>query len=179
MSCTNTSQLMTAPPCGARPCHIGRVTRRPDVDTNGGFSSSRDSVPITQGRLSSLHMKTIARDATWLLLALQGSGTRRDPSLVDVISSADAVNHDVMSYDDFARGVGLLLAANLVHPPEGLRLTQGGRALLKSSGRGSWHERWQVIEERLEQLTVDAEARTSVTAEAFDDAVRQYLSRQE
>ena len=124
-------------------------------------------------------MKTIVRDATWLLLALEGPGRRRDPSLVDVISKADAVNHDVMSYDAFVRGVGLLLAANLVHPPEGLRLTRNGRALLKSSGRGSWHARWPVIEERLESLSVDAEVRTGVTAEAFDDALRQYLGRRE
>lgn len=125
-------------------------------------------------------METVARDATWLLLSLETLGRRRHPRLPDLIARADAINHDVMQYAAFRRGAGLLLAAGFVRPPEGLRLTRAGRALLKSSGRGPWHTRWKAIEAELEQLTgVAAPAQTSVTAPAFNDAVREYLDRQE
>lgn len=125
-------------------------------------------------------METVARDATWLLLSPETVGRNRSPRLADVIARADAINHDVMGYAGFERGVALLLAAGFVQPPEGLRLTRAGQTLLKSSGRGPWHERWQVIEAELEQLTGVADsAQTSVTARAFDDAVREYLARHE
>jgi hypothetical protein len=122
-------------------------------------------------------MKTVARDAAWRLLALETVGRRRNPSPVDVISRADAINHDVMNYEKFLNGTGLLLSANLVHRPQAVRLSRKGRELLKACGARDMSVGPCLRPDSSGWQGSPRPAR--VTARAFDGAVHEYFARHE
>lgn len=116
-------------------------------------------------------------EAAWLLLALDTAGRRKRPELSFVLGAADAINHAVMTYPEFKRATAVLLAAGLVAPPEGLRLTAAGKNLLKRHPAPTWHERWAILRNVLgDAERVDAR-RTSVTESDFNEAVSEYLAR--
>lgn len=126
-------------------------------------------------------MQTKARDATWLLLALENRGREGRLCLSDIIGRADAINHDVMSFQGFKRGLDVLISIGLVADPQRRELTAAARSLLKASGRRTWHERWARIESAIERRLAEGGGTsvisTTVTEQAFNDAVREYLAR--
>lgn len=121
-------------------------------------------------------METAARDATWLLMSLETTGWR-GLTLRQVIARADAINHDIMSVEAFERGFGLLAAADLIESSDGLRPSTKGRALLKRSGSGSWHEGWPSIESTLSSLPEAESVSSGVSNEVWDELVREYTGR--
>lgn len=119
-------------------------------------------------------MRSAARDATWLLLSIETAG-RRGLTMRHVIACADAINHDIMSVEEFERGFGLLALAGLIEASDGLRPTAAGKKLLKRAGSGSWHERWPKLERVLSELPTTDLPASGVSAEVWDELVRDYV----
>ena len=90
----------------------------------------------------------------WLLLSIALTATDRPARLCEVIATADAINHAILTHAEVDQGIERLLAARLiVATPASLAITEEGGRLVQQAGRQT-----RDIVSQMIALTVSLEA---------------------
>jgi len=86
----------------------------------------------------------------WLFLAIGFAASQRPASLGDVITTADGIQHAVITRDELNGGIGRLERAGYItYTQDGLAVTTLGRTLFLESARaGATHRKRQAAIER-------------------------------
>jgi hypothetical protein len=125
---------------------------------------------------------------SWLLWAIAVSSKEAPAPLSDVIFAADAVNHAIMTFEEFDSALAKLIAADAVSVTAGkLQLTDRMNTLFKESfaKRRTLMDQWDAISEYLQVKEGDWSpqwkdplwSNSFFSRADFDAAVEEYLGR--
>jgi hypothetical protein len=118
----------------------------------------------------------------WVFSSIDGTGRDDGCRLSEIIMRADMINHAILTEAEFTRAVPRLLAVGLIGAADAEAdqywLTETGRALyrqrMKRRGMFGWMD---AIPPALGRLGEPEDNAWSLPADAFDQAVREYLKQ--
>ncbi len=115
----------------------------------------------------------------WVYAAIAGSGPTDGASLTQIILYADALNHALLMESEFTAAFGRLRAAGLAEgdaTADRYWLTDKGSALRAGYGYRGLVGWMDVVPRALASLSAPTDSPWVLPPDAFDDAIREYLT---